>query len=84
MSDLEDLLSAVVASVGGSTRQGQVDMAHRVCEALTDRGHLLICRYGDGEVVWLSRAGVAVVGNYWQTCHYLHGNLGPTTPNHAS
>ncbi|WP_216395620.1 ATP-dependent DNA helicase [Arcanobacterium phocae] len=42
MSDVEPLLSQVVASVGGTTREGQVTMAQRVAQALEDDDHLLI------------------------------------------
>lgn len=42
MSDLDALLSAVVRSVGGSPREGQIEMAERVSEALESDGHLLV------------------------------------------
>lgn len=42
MSDLDALLSAVVRSVGGSPREGQIEMVERVSEALESDGHLLV------------------------------------------
>ncbi|MGB5952683.1 MAG: ATP-dependent DNA helicase, partial [Ornithinimicrobium sp.] len=40
--DLDRLLSAAVASVGGATREGQVRMAHAVRDAVEDERHLLV------------------------------------------
>ncbi len=40
-ADLDDLLSAAVAGVGGNPREGQTRMAHAVQDAVGDRSHLL-------------------------------------------
>ncbi|QJC21594.1 ATP-dependent DNA helicase [Arcanobacterium buesumense] len=42
MSELDSVLNSVVNAVGGSTREGQVSMVHRVGQALADDEHLLI------------------------------------------
>ena len=42
MPSLDDLLTAAVAGVGGSTREGQVAMAHAVAAAVEERTHLLV------------------------------------------
>lgn len=42
MPDLDALLDAAVRGVGGSTREGQRDMAYAVQRAIVDRRHLLV------------------------------------------
>ncbi len=42
MPDLDDLLHAAVAGVGGSERPGQVQMAHAVARAVEREEHLLV------------------------------------------
>ncbi|CAM8628647.1 DinG Rad3-related DNA helicases [Candidatus Planktophila versatilis] len=46
MSDLSEqvrkALDAAVAAIGGSTREGQIEMAEAVANALTDRHHLMV------------------------------------------
>ncbi|MCE1180242.1 MAG: ATP-dependent DNA helicase [Micrococcales bacterium] len=42
MPSLDDLLTAAVIGVGGSTRPGQVDMAHAVSDAVDKQEHLLV------------------------------------------
>jgi ATP-dependent DNA helicase DinG len=41
-TDLDALLDAAVAAVGGSPRPGQIEMAHAVAEALDQRRHLVV------------------------------------------
>ena len=40
--ELDALLEAIVASLGGRRREGQERMAHAVADALEDEGHLLV------------------------------------------
>ena len=46
MSDLSakvrSALDAAVAAIGGSPREGQIEMAEAVANALTDRHHLMV------------------------------------------
>ena len=35
-------LDAAVAAIGGSAREGQIEMAEAVANALTDRHHLMV------------------------------------------
>ena len=42
MPELDDLLHAAVAELGGTERRGQVQMAHAVAEAVETREHLLV------------------------------------------